>query len=131
MGLCGQGDGRAEGGAPEARLGHAAVAPAAEEGARLRRLPPPKAVCPPDLASVRTEEGRGFCLCMLTCLDYVSNYTYLYLVLVNLTLTLTSATNLQYKSSVLSFILAPKHLFSSSVLTMIYAYRPTFREATE
>ena len=53
MGLWGQGDGRAEGGPAEARLGHAAVAAAAEEGARLRRLPPAQAVSAPDVPSVR------------------------------------------------------------------------------
>ena len=44
VGLCGQGDGRAEGGPPAARLGHAPLAAAPEEGPRLRRLTPQKAL---------------------------------------------------------------------------------------
>ena len=70
MGLWRQGDGRAEGGPAEARLGHAAVAAAAEEGARLRRLPPAQDVCAPDVASGRGT-GGDFCLRMLTYLCFV------------------------------------------------------------
>lgn len=44
VGLCGQGDGRAEGGPAAARLGHAPLAAAPEEGPRLRRLTPQKAL---------------------------------------------------------------------------------------
>ena len=44
VGLWGQGDGRAEGGPAAARLGHAPLAAAPEEGPRLRRLAPPKAL---------------------------------------------------------------------------------------